>query len=78
MEEQVKTFHTRQLAEKYVVIYMDATYLNIRRDSVTKEPLHVLLGITPDGSRESLDYALYTSESAMNYEEMLEKIKERE
>lgn len=74
---QVEAFHNRQLSERYAVIFMDATYLNIRRDSVAKEPLHVLLGITPDGTREVLDYALYPTESAANYEEMMESIKKR-
>ena len=75
--DQVETFHKRQLYERYAVIFMDATYLNIRRDSVAKEPLHVLLSITPDGTREVLDYALYPTESAANYEEMMESIKRR-
>lgn len=75
--DQVEVFHSRPLSEKYVVIFMDATYLNIRRDSVAKEPLHVLLGITPDGTREVLDYALYPTESAANYEEMLSSVKQR-
>lgn len=43
--DQVENFHKRQLSERYAVIFMDATYLNVRRDSVAKEPLHVLLGI---------------------------------
>lgn len=77
VQEQVDVFHHRQLSERYVVIYMDATYLNVRRDSVAKEPLHVLLGITPDGHREVLDFALFPSESSSNYEEMLENIKKR-
>lgn len=77
VEEQVKQFHSRALSDQYVVVYMDATYLSVRRDSVTKEALHVLLGITPDGTREILDYALYPTESASNYEEMLEAIKQR-
>ena len=77
VESQVKEFHTRQLSDKYVAVFMDATYLNVRRDSVAKEPLHVLLGITPDGTREVLDYALYPTESAVNYEEMLQNIKSR-
>jgi Transposase and inactivated derivatives len=74
---QVEEFHNRKLSERYVVVYMDATYLNVRRDSVAKEPLHVLLGITPEGNREVLDYALYPTESAANYEEMLSNLKER-
>ena len=77
VESQVKEFHNRQLSDKYVVIFMDATYLNVRRDSVAKEPLHVLLGITPDGTREIVDYALYPTESAANYEEMMQSIKSR-
>ena len=75
--EQVNTFHERQLSKRYVVVYMDATYLSVRRDSVAKEPLHVLLGITPDGTKEIIDFALYPSESAANYEEMLASIKKR-
>ena len=74
---QVENFHKRQLSERYAVIFMDATYLNVRRDSVAKEPLHMLLGITPDGTREVLDYALYPTETAANYEEMMESIKKR-
>lgn len=73
--DQVENFHKRQLSERYAVIFMDVTYLNVRRDSVAKEPLHVLLGITPDGTREVLDYALYPTETAANYEEMMESIK---
>ena len=77
VENQVREFHSRPLSSRYVVIFMDATYLNVRRDSVAKEPLHVLLGITPDGTREILDYALYPTESAANYEEMIQGIKSR-
>ena len=34
--DQVENFHKRQLSERYAVIFMDATYLNVRRDSVAK------------------------------------------
>ena len=77
LKDQVETFHHRPLSKRYVAIFMDATYLSVRRDSVAKEPLHVLLGITPDGTREVVDYALYPTESAANYEEMLASIKQR-
>ena len=73
--DQAENFHKRQLSERYAVIFTDATYLNVRRDSVAKEPLHVLLGITPDGTREVLDF--YPTETAANYEEMMESIKKR-
>ena len=77
VEDQVKVFHSRTVSARYAVAYCDATYLSLRRDCVAKEALHVILGITPDGSKEILEYALYPSESAANYEEMLTGLKQR-
>lgn len=75
-DEQVHQFHSRPVAKRYAVIYADATYLNVRRDSVAKEALHVLLGITPEGYKEVLDFALYLTETAANYRKMLQGLKE--
>lgn len=77
VEEQADQFHNRQIASQYAVIYLDATYLNLRRDSVSKEALHVIMGITPDGYKEILDYTVYPTEAASNYEEMLVSLKNR-
>ena len=77
VQAQVEAFHARKLDKRYVVIYADATYLNVRRDCVDKEALHVLLGITPDGKKEILSYALYPTEAAENYCEMLQDIQSR-
>jgi len=77
IQAQVEAFHKRPLEKRYVVIYADATYLNVRRDCVDKEALHVLLGITPDGKKEILSYALYPTGGAENYREMLTDIQAR-
>lgn len=77
VQDQVERFHNRAVSDKYVAVYCDATYLNVRRDSVAKEALHVILGITLEGNKEVLDYALYPSESASNYKEMPESLKSR-
>lgn len=77
VEEQVEKFHARRVSPRYAVIYCDATSLSLRRDSVQKEALHVLLGITPDGHKEVLDYALYPTEAASNYTDMLANLKTR-
>lgn len=77
MEEQVKAFHRRPVQAYYPVIYLDATWLHVRRDSVAKEALHVLLGIDEEGHKEILDYAIYPSESCVNYTELLRSLKER-
>lgn len=77
VQEQVETFHHRRISKRYAVIYCDATYLNPRRDSVAKEALHVILGITPDGQKEVLDYGIFPTESAANYADMLKNLQGR-
>ncbi len=71
--EHVQAFHSRSLNKRYSV--MVATMMNIRRDSISKESLHILIGITPEGTKEVLDYRLYPQESSGNYREMLQDIK---
>lgn len=75
--KRAEAFHSRSFISPYPFIFMDATYINLRRDSVSKEALHVILGITPDGRKEILDFALFPTESASNYESMLMSLKER-
>ena len=75
--KQVGEFHSRPVAARFAVIYCDATYISLRRDSVAKEALHVIQGITPDGQKEVLDYAIYPTEAAENYVEMLRGLKKR-
>jgi transposase-like protein len=77
IQTEVEAFHKRPLEKRYVVVYADATYISVRRDCVDKEALHVLLGITPEGKKEILSYALYPTEGADNYREMLTNIKSR-
>jgi transposase-like protein len=73
----VKEFHSRPLSKRYSVIYGDATYISVRRDTVSKEALHILMGISADGSKQILDYRLFPSESSENYREMLRDIHAR-
>ena len=77
VSDQVEQFHKRPVAKRYAVIFCDAMYVNLRRDSVAKESIHVLLGITPEGYKEILDYAILPSESALNYADMLKSLKMR-
>jgi transposase-like protein len=76
-EELVKEFHSRALSSRYSVIYGDATYINVRRGSVAKEAMHILMGINADGHKEILEYRLFPSESCENYRDILKDIKGR-
>ena len=39
--------------------------------------MHFLVGITPEGNKEILDYAIYPTEASEHYKEMLEALKQR-
>ena len=77
VQQQVEQFHTRQLKSRYALIFADATFISVRRDTVAKEALHILVGITPEGIKEVIDYRCYPNESSENYREMLEDIRTR-
>lgn len=77
VEVSTKQFHQRKVGKRYSVVYLDATFINVRRDTVAKEALHIIVGINLEGEKEILDYQLYPSESASNYREMLIDLKER-
>lgn len=64
-------------SKRYVALFCDATMINVRRESVAKEALHIILGITEDGHKEILDYRVYPHEGASNYTDMLNDLYER-
>lgn len=73
--EQVQAFHERTLHSQYVCIYLDATYLPLRCDTVAKEAIHLALAIRPDGTKEILNYQVAPTESAGIWRELLETLK---
>jgi len=75
VSEQIKIFHERPLSSQYVVVYLDATYLTLRRDTVAKEPVHLAIGITPQGKKEVLGYVIAPCESLEAYRELLDQLK---
>ena len=77
LSKRAEIFHNQKFTFPYPFIFLDATYLNLRRDSVSKEALHVIMDITPDGHKKILDFALFPTESAANYESMPMNLKER-
>jgi len=73
----IRAFNHRKLSSRYAVIYLDATHLPVRRDTVTKEALYFALGITPEGYKEILSYSLFPTESAHNWEMILSDLRVR-
>lgn len=75
--EQVEAFHKRSLNARYVCVYLDATYIPVRRETVSKEAVYIAVGIREDGSKEVLAYTIAPTESAYNWQELLTELKER-
>ena len=48
-QENVAAFHERSLEANYSVLFLDGTYLPLRRGTVSKECIHIALGVTPEG-----------------------------
>ena len=77
VSETVEAFNKRSLHNRYVCVYLDATYIAVRRDTVSKEAIYIAIGIREDGSKEVLAYTIAPTESAYNWQELLEELKER-
>jgi len=77
LDEKVKEYHSRKITKDYAVVYADSTYISVKRGTVGKEALHILIGITISGEKEILSYELFPTESPENYKDMLEDFKKR-
>ncbi|MGE6415602.1 IS256 family transposase [Planococcus kocurii] len=75
MSEQVEAFKARPLDARYVCVYLDATYISLKRDTVSKEAVYIAVGIREDGSKEVLAYTVAPTESAFVWEEVLLDLK---
>jgi len=77
MNDEVEAYHNRQLSNSYSCVYLDATYILIKRDTVAKEAVYLAIGIRLDGSKEVLGYTIASTESVHVWRELLENFRER-
>jgi len=64
MREDVVEWLERPLKVYYLVVFIDAIHVKIRRETVASEAFYVVLGVTPYRRREVLGIAHQQSESA--------------
>ncbi|WP_274519126.1 transposase [Kandleria vitulina] len=50
----IDSYKNPTMASEYAVIYIDATMMPLRRDTVQKEAVHIALGIRTDGTKENV------------------------
>ena len=76
--QDLELWLARQLAARYSVLYIDATYVPTRRDgSVSREAYYSMLGVLPNGTREVLSIVNHPTEGAINWRSELNALKER-
>lgn len=73
----IQAFKNRPLNKEYAVVYIDATRMSLRRDTVAKEAVNIAVGITLEGTKEILGYSITPEESATEWKLLLSSLKER-
>lgn len=71
VREDVEAFQKHPLKKRYAVVFLDGTYLKLRRDHVASEVVYVAIGITPEGYREILGFYVGGQESSLGWKDIL-------
>lgn len=77
VSEDIIAFKERSLESRYSVIFMDATNIPLKRQTVSKEAVYIVIGIRLDGTKEVLGFSLAPTESAYVWKEILQDLKDR-
>lgn len=77
VEADAKAFNSTELPERVFALFLDGTYLPLKRGTVERECLMMACAITEDGERRILGFTVAPSESATAYRELLTQLSER-
>ena len=69
--EDVERFAKSELPKRLFAIFLDSTYVLLRRDAVAKEAINIALGVTDDGTLLSIGFSIAPSESAEGCRDLL-------
>ncbi|RSL37772.1 IS256 family transposase [Enterococcus durans] len=77
VSEDVVAFKERSLESQYSIIFMDATHIPLKRQTVSKEAVYIVIGIRLDGTKEVLGFSIASTESSYVWKEILQDLKDR-
>ena len=77
MVPKIEAYHKRSLSDKFFCVYLDATYLPLRRQTFEREAVYIAIGIKPNGHKEVIDYCIAPNENIEVWTEMLQNMKSR-
>ena len=77
MIPKVEAYHQRHLSDKFFCVYLDATYIPLKRGTYEREAVYIAIGIKPNGHKEVIDYCIAPTENIEIWSEMLKGFKSR-
>ena len=77
VSEDVVAFKERSLESQYSIIFMDATHIPLKRQTVSKEAVYIVIGIRLDGTKEVPGFSIAPTESSYVWKEILQDLKDR-
>ena len=77
MIPKVEAYHQRHLSDKFFCVYLDATYIPLKRVTYEREAVYIAIGIKPNGHKEVIDYCIAPTENIEIWSEMLKGFKRR-
>ena len=77
MIPKVEAYHQRKLSDKFFCVYLDATYISLRRITFEREAVYIAIGIKPNGHKEVIDYYIAPNENMEIWTELLQSMKSR-
>lgn len=77
VSENVVAFKERSLESQYSIIFMDATHIPLKRQTVSKEAVYIVIGIRLDGTKEVLGFSIAPTGSSYVWKEILQDLKDR-
>ena len=75
MIPKVEAYHKRKLSDKFFCVYLDATYVPLRRKTFEREAVYIAIGIKPNGHKEVIDYCIAPNENIEVWTELLQSMK---
>jgi putative transposase len=75
--EQIEEWQQRSLEKRYSVLYLDGTYVKLRRQDVDSEVIYIVVGITEEGFKEIVGFYVGGKESSLGWKEILIDLRNR-
>ncbi|WP_371189889.1 IS256 family transposase [Thalassotalea ponticola] len=75
--KEMEDFRKQKLCEYYPIIYLDATFIKTKRETVSSEAYYIVLAVKHDMTREVIGIYNAPTESASNWDDILLDLKAR-